>query len=298
MCIRDSLNGAILGMKRTEIDRRFDEIVEFAEIEKFLDTPVKRYSSGMYVRLAFAVAAHLEPEILLVDEVLAVGDIAFQRKCLGKMENVSSGGRTVLFVSHNMAMVEALCSRTIRLDDGRKAGEGPTPAMVAEYMNVVRPSGLIDLRERVDRKGTGEIRFTEVGLLNGDNIPIEQVSSGQDCVLYMDYESMERISHSGVTFSVAFFSRGVHLFSASTRYTGQIFDHIPPSGRVLCRIPRLPVAPGSYQFNLMCRLHGAIADWVVDAGELMVAEGDFFGTGQLPPASHPGTLVEHNWDIQ
>jgi lipopolysaccharide transport system ATP-binding protein len=292
------LNGAILGMRREEIDKKFDEIVTFAEVEKFVDTPVKHYSSGMYVRLAFAVAAHLEPEILLVDEVLAVGDIGFQRKCLGKMEDVSSGGRTVLFVSHNMAMVEALCSRAVLLQDGKIALEGPTPAVVAEYMNVIRTSGSIDLRERVDRKGTGEIQFCEVGFLNGDNQPIEQVASGQDCMLYLDYESMERSSYSGVTFSASFLTRGVHLFSVSTRFSGQDFDRLPPTGRILCRIPRLPLAPGSYQFNLMCRLRGAVADWVVDVGELVVSEGDFFGTGRLPPKSHPGILVDHTWSFQ
>jgi lipopolysaccharide transport system ATP-binding protein len=128
------LNGAVLGMKKTEIRRKFDEIVAFAEIEQFLDTPVKRYSSGMYMRLAFAVAAHLEPEILVVDEVLAVGDAAFQKKCLGKMEKVAAGGRTVLFVSHNMVAVEDLCDRALWLHDGRIKAEGPVGKTVAEYL--------------------------------------------------------------------------------------------------------------------------------------------------------------------
>ena len=128
------LNGAILGMTRAEIRRKFDEIVAFAEVERFLDTPVKRYSSGMYVRLAFAVAAHLEPEILVVDEVLAVGDAEFQKKCLGKMHEVSRGGRTVLFVSHNMAAVQALCSRAIWLERGEVAASGPASAVVAQYL--------------------------------------------------------------------------------------------------------------------------------------------------------------------
>ncbi len=128
------LNGGILGMKKKEIERKFDEIVAFSEIEKFLDTPVKRYSSGMYVRLAFAVAAHLEPEILLVDEVLAVGDAEFQKKCLGKMENLAGGGRTVMFVSHNMAAVKSLCRRTILLEKGAIAEDGPTEHVVKRYL--------------------------------------------------------------------------------------------------------------------------------------------------------------------
>lgn len=128
------LNGAVLGMKRVEIDNKFDQIVEFSELEKFLDTPVKRYSSGMYMRLAFAVASHLEPEILIIDEVLAVGDAQFQKKCLGKMSNVATQGRTVLFVSHNMIAVQSLCQRAIWLDHGRVAKEGPANAVVAEYL--------------------------------------------------------------------------------------------------------------------------------------------------------------------
>ena len=125
------LNGAVLGMKRREIMRKFDEIVEFAGVERFLDTPVKRYSSGMYVRLAFAVAAHLEPEILLVDEVLAVGDVEFQRKCLGKMRDVASHGRTVLFVSHNLGAISRLCERALLFDDGRLTADGPPADVIA-----------------------------------------------------------------------------------------------------------------------------------------------------------------------
>jgi lipopolysaccharide transport system ATP-binding protein len=133
------LNGAILGMTRREIRRNFDSIVSFAEVERFLDTPVKRYSSGMYVRLAFAVAAHLEPDILVIDEVLAVGDAEFQKKSLGKMHDVSRGGRTVLFVSHNMAAIQALCTRTIWLDRGLVAAEGATPAVITRYLQGARP---------------------------------------------------------------------------------------------------------------------------------------------------------------
>src|SRR5687768_10486877 len=128
------LNAAILGMRKTEVERKFGEIIAFAEVEKFIDTPVKRYSSGMYVRLAFAVAAHLEPEILLVDEVLAVGDAQFQKKCLGKIGEVAQGGRTVLFVSHNMAAIRNLCSEAIWLDDGRIVGQGPSAQIVDEYL--------------------------------------------------------------------------------------------------------------------------------------------------------------------
>jgi lipopolysaccharide transport system ATP-binding protein len=152
------LNGAILGMRRAEIERKFDEIVAFAEVEKFIDTPVKRYSSGMYVRLAFAVAAHLEPEILLIDEVLAVGDVAFQKKCLGKMEGVSRSGRTVLFVSHNMSAVETLCPRSIFVDHGSCDGIGPSPEKIAQYLQksgASKTATTLD-DERIRSDGTAE----------------------------------------------------------------------------------------------------------------------------------------------
>lgn len=160
------LNGAILGMRRAEIERKFDEIVAFAEIGKFIDTPVKRYSSGMHVRLAFAVAAHLEPEILLIDEVLAVGDVAFQRKCLGKMEGVSKSGRTVLFVSHNMSAVETLCSRSIFVDHGACDGVGPTSEIVAQYLrsnDALEPTSALE-HGRIRSDGTAE--FLNCRVLN------------------------------------------------------------------------------------------------------------------------------------
>ncbi|HKP14945.1 MAG TPA: ABC transporter ATP-binding protein [Gemmatimonadaceae bacterium] len=159
------LNGAILGMRGWEIERKFDEIVAFAEVERFLDTPVKRYSSGMYLRLAFAVAAHLEPEVLLVDEVLAVGDAAFQRKCLGKMGDVAASGRTVVFVSHNMDAVMRLCTRALLLEDGRVAESGPSAVVVAGYLarggTGAPPAQWIELAD-APRRGSGEARFARV----------------------------------------------------------------------------------------------------------------------------------------
>src|SRR5207253_9113617 len=154
------LNGALLGMTRKEIAQRFDEIVEFSGVERFLDTPVKFYSSGMYVRLAFAVAAHLDPDILIVDEVLAVGDAAFQKKCLNTMEGMRGGGRTVLFVSHNLAAVENLCSRGIWIDDGRLRMDSDSRTVIASYMAAVAPSETTSDLEHVEgRMGTGDVRY-------------------------------------------------------------------------------------------------------------------------------------------
>ena len=156
------LSGAILGMRRAEIRRKFDEIVAFSEVERFLDTPVKRYSSGMQVRLGFAVAAHLEPEILIVDEVLAVGDAAFQRRCLAKMEDVTHEGRTVLFVSHNMASVESLCTRAVLLQSGQVVADGGVREVVDAYLHSIESLPAASVADREDRRGDGRLRFTNI----------------------------------------------------------------------------------------------------------------------------------------
>ena len=170
------LNGAILGMAKTEIKKKFDEIVAFAEVEKFLDTPVKRYSSGMYVRLAFAVAAHLEPEILVVDEVLAVGDAQFQKKCLGKMEEVGKEGRTVLFVSHNMTALKSLCSRAMLLDEGNMVVEGETQAVVNHYLQNMTNSVLEQVWEnRETAPGNDKVRLRSARIIINDEEHHENV---------------------------------------------------------------------------------------------------------------------------
>jgi len=198
------MNGAILGMKRSEIDRNFEEIVKFSELEKFLDTPVKRYSSGMYVRLGFAVAAHLTPEILLVDEVLAVGDAQFQRKCLGKIKDVSQGGRTVLFVSHNMPVVEGLCDKAILIDDGMVKAMGDSSEVVSEYLkvlNLYRGSDLCDTNIR--RHGNGQVRFTwiEVTSPEGDRLASAMEGEAFRINLRLKAESSSEIKGISVVFT-------------------------------------------------------------------------------------------------
>src|SRR5471032_97536 len=168
------LNGAILGMKRGEILKKFDEIVDFADIGKFVDTPVKHYSSGMYMRLAFGVAAHMEPEILVVDEVLAVGDSAFQKKCLGKMEQVSKAGRTVLFVSHNTQAIKALCTRCLLLSQGQIRDDGPVSRVISKYNEEMR-SATVNAKTAINnpkfRRGSGAVRFTDIQIVDGNGNP-------------------------------------------------------------------------------------------------------------------------------
>jgi lipopolysaccharide transport system ATP-binding protein len=289
------LNGAILGMRKVEIDRKFDEIVAFAEIEKFMDTPVKRYSSGMYVRLAFAVAAHLEPEILLVDEVLAVGDAVFQKKCLGKMGDVAKEGRTVLFVSHNMAAIQGLCSRCCLLHSGKLVAEGSPRNVIEQYLVNLLQGAPISLSEREDRKGSGEIKLVEVSILNAKGKPIDYAFSGQDVAIAISYYSRDGKPVSRLDVHVTFYTvLGQFMFNCSSESSGYSFNSLPPQGRVVCYIPELPLAPGRYVFNLFTTVGGMIADWVQQAGYLNVAAGDYFGTGQLK-THEGGFVVKHRW---
>ena len=185
------LYGAVLGMRRREVQRKFDEIVAFAEIDRFIDTPVKRYSSGMYMRLAFAVAAHLEPDILIVDEVLSVGDLPFQQKCLGKMEQATSGGRTVLFVSHNIGAVNALCQRAYLLEGGRIVESGTAVDVTRKYLAQFRVSDVSPLHERTDRAGDGSIRFTSLDVRSAEGGP---VSSSSRLRITLSYESASELT--------------------------------------------------------------------------------------------------------
>jgi lipopolysaccharide transport system ATP-binding protein len=190
------VNGAILGMRRAEIEAHFDEIVEFSGIERFIDTPVKRYSSGMYVRLAFAVAAHLDPEILLVDEVLAVGDAEFQRRCLGKMHEASDLGRTVVFVSHNMQTVQRLCTRAYVIDKGGIVAEGTPAAAVTEYLRRTGPvqsGGTVEIPDAMERHGTAEARLRRVRVTDGEGREISSLRLGQRFRVAAQFETFEEI---------------------------------------------------------------------------------------------------------
>jgi lipopolysaccharide transport system ATP-binding protein len=206
------LNGALLGMRRADIARKLDEIVAFSEIERFLDTPVKRYSSGMYVRLAFAVAAHLEPDVLVVDEVLAVGDASFQKKCLGKLEDVAGHGRTVLFVSHNMPAVTRLCSRAILLQEGQLVNDGPSAQIVGEYLTGVAKSGATRSWPVDQAPGTAELRLTSVSLIGADGLPVAAPLISEPLQLRVGYRTLVP----GLRFrcSVLFFTQGVCAFAA------------------------------------------------------------------------------------
>ena len=236
------LNGAILGMGRGEIKSKFDQIVDFAEIERFLDTPVKRYSSGMYVRLAFAVAAHLEPEVLLIDEVLAVGDMEFQNKCLRKMSSVAREGRTILFVSHNMVAVESLCDRGMLIDKGEVAAAGSINEVINAYMKTMQRAVAEDIADRRDRVGSCAIQFTHITVLDADLRPVSTLVSGREAVLALGYRVESGIEPGEVAVSVGVNGpMGNRLTTLDSSVSGRPFQEIPRSGRFLCRIPALPL---------------------------------------------------------
>ena len=286
------LNGAILGMRRAEIMRKFDEIVAFAEVEKFIDTPVKRYSSGMYLRLAFAVAAHLEPEILLVDEVLAVGDAAFQKKCLGKMSEVAHEGRTVVLVSHNMAAITNLCGRTAVLGGGHLDFFGDTQLAVAEYLNGLPAGESDDLAQRVDREGGGRARIQKLMLLDEYGAPKDVIQSGESLTVAMEYLSSEEKPLKNALFEVKVFNQyGEQMFILSTFLTGQFFDILPGSGTVYCYLPAFLVTPDIYTTTVRLYVNSQLEDLVANASRLTVIEGDFFGSGKSAQKKIDGTFV-------
>ncbi|NET72235.1 MAG: ABC transporter ATP-binding protein [Sphaerospermopsis sp. SIO1G2] len=294
------LNGAILGMSNAEIKRKFDEIVDFSEVKKFLDTPVKRYSSGMYVRLAFAVAAHLEPEILVVDEVLAVGDAAFQKKCLGKMEDVGKEGRTVLFVSHQMAAIQNLCSKAILLNQGKIIQLGNTIDVIDTYLQNSASMEEIPLYQRIDRQGTGEIKFTSFSLLNDDGVCVQSFYSGQTSKLelYFDNYTNNRLKNLHISLGVDNWA-GERIAYFSNDLIGNTFSDLPATAsKIELCIPKLPLTPGRYGFTIFCEHNGIIADWIKNAGVFYVESGDYYSTGKLPPENQGYFLIDYQFHAE
>ena len=277
------LNGAILGMTRREIKAKFDEIVAFAEVEKFLDTPVKRYSSGMYVRLAFAVAAHVEPEILIVDEVLAVGDAQFQSKCLGKMQDVSQDGRTVLIVSHNMTMIRSLCSRAIVLSAGSIASDGTVNEGIQQYLRNrdTAAAGFL-LEDRTDRHGDGRLRFTDAYVI-GDSGVKNLLHMGEKAQIVVTFSTTETVKKCDLS---------IHLENAwtdtilrlATRETAAPFNDLSGRGAITCTIPKLQLLPGKYYVLVAASIPPAYEylDYVSHAAVFEVLEDDVYGSGKIP----------------
>ena len=293
------LNGTILGMSRAEVKRKFDEIVAFSEISRFLDTPVKRYSSGMYVRLAFAVAAHLEPEILVVDEVLAVGDAAFQRKCLGKMGEVARNGRTVLFVSHNMAAVSSLCTRGLVLREGKIVRDGIVDDCVTDYLNLSSP-GRTSIREE-DRKPpqNADIWLTDIVLMNDTGLAIDTVRAGDDVTIAVGFASTRADGRYHFALDI-YSSAGVRLaYCNSSVAAGGYFEEVPRVGHVRCTIPRLPLMPGRFYVHASVSRNDRRSDLVETALTFNVTDGDFWGSGRFVQGPNPPLfLLPQSWSVE
>jgi len=293
------LNGTILGMTKREVDRKFDAILDFAGVQKFVDTPVKHFSSGMQMRLAFAVAAHLEPEILIIDEVLAVGDAVFQKKCLGKMQDVAADGRTVLFVSHDLAAVEKLCSRAILLEGGRCRADGPTSQTIAQYQATILEAASLDLATRKDRRGSGLVRFVRVEILDENCKEQGVVLSGRPLRVRLHYRAAGGKTLENCRVSVTFNGWGKMYFVTSTELVNEDCLNLVPEGFIDCIIDELPLSLGTYYLGLYVDVNGDVQDWLDSAATLLVEDGNFYGTGRDYPTGGAGAtvLVRHRWQV-
>jgi lipopolysaccharide transport system ATP-binding protein len=296
------LNGAILGMTKVEIKKKFDEIVAFAEIEKFLDTPVKRYSSGMYVRLAFAVAAHLEPEILIVDEVLAVGDSQFQKKCLGKMEEVGRKGRTVLFVSHNMGVIGNLCNSSFLLDKGKLVSSGATADIIRQYELTTMTSfsgiglapGILFSNNEIK---SDKYEVLEICLMDKQGKPIQQIKTFDDCTFKIRFNS-PRVQKNG---AVALFIQtvnGIIILRLATRPDSNLdIDFKQGINTVCCHLKKLPLPAGTYLLGFGLAI--PMQEWFLYNKELCtfnVECKDVYESGFPPIQEHALSVVDYNWE--
>jgi lipopolysaccharide transport system ATP-binding protein len=295
------LNGAILGMNRREVTARFDEIVAFSGVEQFIDTPVKRYSSGMRMRLAFAVAAHLDSEIVILDEVLAVGDAGFQRKCLDKVGALARSGRTIFFVAHQAATVEALCTRGMVLNKGRLEFDGTQTEALSHYYASEQVAPL-PLSERADREGSGEVRLTGVEILNGSGFATDSVPSGGAVTIRLGYtrRTAEVFPHLVVSLQVTT-QLGVPVFCQSNWFTGEQLGVSEESGVFVCHLPRLPLPESVYRVE--CRVvsegrGGRLLDGLKGAFEFRVGPGDFYGSGKTPTLETGLAFVEGKWAVE
>lgn len=290
------LNGAILGMSKIDIQRKFDEIVAFAEVEKFLDTPVKRYSSGMYVRLAFAVAAHLEPDIMIVDEVLAVGDVQFQKKCLGKMEEVGKQGRTVIFVSHNLGILQTLCTRGLLLKRGTVITDDTASEAVNFYLRALEQTASQNLLEQRERGGKGQVRLTRIDISTGGDYPSQTLATGQPAQFTFHVTAIQP----GMTCTftiydqhgqpVANFNSSIH--SQEDRSDSKLCNQL------ICDIEELLLVSGRYRMNVaLMTSAGELQDHIEGAATFEVSEGALRGRPVIVSPHFGSVSVPHRWTL-
>jgi len=290
------LNGAILGMRRSEIDGKFDEIVAFSEVEKFIDTPVKFYSTGMRVRLGFSVAAHLEPEILLIDEVLAVGDAAFQKKCLGKLDNVAtSEGRTVLFVSHDMTAILALCSRSVLLDNGKISSIGETNTVIEDYSRSTEDLESIPLYLRKDRSGDGSVLATSIQVENKNSSKLIQPSS--QLKITVGYRSEIPVQYLSVELTIRDFKNRAAIFNLNSDKSSGLPQSLPPEGKIICTTNSINLTPGRCIVDIRLRKGMHRVDSIGDAGYFDVESENIDGLGSIPTRNNAFYILKNTWSL-
>ncbi len=288
------LNGAILGMTKAEVKAKLDEIVSFSGCEMYIDTPVKRYSSGMRVRLAFAVAAHLEPEILVVDEVLAVGDAEFQKKAIGKMQDISQGqGRTVLFVSHNMASVKSLCTRGIVLENGTSVFEGSAEESVDFYLSRGKEQNKEALAKRTDRQGNGKMKLIELAFYNKNDAEVNQVISGEYLKIKMRFEkNSDAIDYSRLFLGLNFFDDQEQIvLSFLSDEMGVDFSYVQEQNEIILEIPQINLRSGSYDIRVLLGIGTRSEDFydlIERANSIQILPGKFWPKGKL---NRPGSYA-------
>jgi lipopolysaccharide transport system ATP-binding protein len=291
------LNGTILGMKKWEINKQFDEIVYFSGVEKFLDTPVKRYSSGMIVRLGFAVAAHLQTEILIIDEVLAVGDAEFQKKAINKMGDVrSQQGKTILFVSHNMASIENLCNKVVVLENGGIAKRGNTTEGLDYYLSSRLSTEENDnLLKIIDRKGNGFAKFVKIEFKDSTNNKVNILKCGGNYQINTEIYCENNESIKNFMIGIAINDhRNNRVTVLSSDLTNQKFDNFVSNNiKIKANINRLSLVPGLYSYNLFLKINNEISDWIIDAGTFTVENGDYYLTDNIPSRHQGVFLIDH-----
>jgi lipopolysaccharide transport system ATP-binding protein len=294
------INGAILGMTKLDIRKRFDDIVEFSGIRQFLDTPVKRYSSGLYVRLAFAVAAHMDPDILIVDEVLAVGDAEFQKKCLGRMQSIAKQqGKTVLFVSHNLDAIQRICSEAIYLKEGKLVYQGNVLSAIEAYLsrskNIANES---DISSVTERWGTGKVKITSFGVEDSEGKSVNVLQSGRNYTFTMQYTTDELREHDLEVVAIIELSdeKGTTVLLLSSDYTCGGLSILRRKGKIACLVEDFNLVAGDYHVTLyLGEKGGETLDGLNNIAAITVAGGDYFGTGHPGFPLHCKTLTRSKW---
>lgn len=290
------LNGSILGLKRAEIRTRFDEIVSFSEVETFLDTPVKHYSSGMFVRLAFSVAAHLDPDILIVDEVLSVGDAAFQKKCIQKMEEEVLQGRTVLFVSHNMEQVQKLSSRVLLLHQGRVHDIGSPEKIIGRYLQGFQMTENILLENAGLRRGSGRVRIESIQVLDYREEKCDLLLAGEEYFFRLFYYS-EKAELSEMDFRLLIKTRDNYLaLILSSRMHISASYRMSSRGIAQCRLKKWPLNTGVYSVDVEIYHRGELSDQIINVLTFESVKGPFYPTGDLPESTVP-VLADDEWKM-